>query len=121
MVKSKLSSSSNQLDQIASILDERSFRDMVSKVKKKKFKHFKKQFKIFKFWAKRMLGSSAVRYGGRCRNFSSSYNTKIARTKPWKAAYVNHQEDLQMEDMVISDRLQHCYQFQVLIKPSLKI
>ena len=40
--------------------------------------------------------------------------------KPWKAAYVQPQEDQQTEDMEKINRLQHYYQYQVIIKPSPK-
>ena len=66
-----------------------------------------------------MYYSSTLRYGGWCRNFSSSYYSKITRTKPWKAAYV--QPSRRPTDGRYGDnpnRLQHYYQFQVLIKPS---
>ena len=68
-----------------------------------------------------MRYSSALRYGSWSRNISSRNDIKIPRKKPWKVAYV--QPSRRPTDGRYGEnpnRLQHYYQFQVLVKPSPK-
>ena len=66
-----------------------------------------------------MYYSSAIRYGSWCWHISSSNNIRSLGPKHWKAAYV--QPSRRPTDGRYGEnpnRLQHYYQFQVLIKPS---
>ena len=101
-------------------------KDMVSKIKKPKQKIQTFQETILnlqKFWSKKgciVLQPYDMEVGA--GTFHPATTLRSLGPKPWKAAYV--QPSRRPTDGRYGDnpnRLQHYYQFQVLIKPSQKI
>ena len=99
-------------------------KDMVSKIKKKQKKILTFQETIFnlqKFWSKQgciILQPYDLEVGA--GTFHPATTLRSLGPKPWKAAYV--QPSRRPTDGRYGDnpnRLQHYYQFQVIIKPSL--
>ena len=99
-------------------------KDMVSKTKKKKIKIQSFQETIFnlqKFWSKQgciILQPYDLEVGA--GTFHPATTLRSLGPKPWKAAYV--QPSRRPSDGRYGDnpnRLQHYYQFQVIIKPSI--
>ena len=80
-------------------------KDMVSRIKKpkKKFQSFQDTIlSLQKFWSKKgciVLQPYDMEVGA--GTFHPATTLRSLGPKHWKAAYVNHQEDQQMEDMVI--------------------
>ena len=120
----KLSSSNNQLDQLANILDERSIWQKIwflNQKKNKKIQTFQETIlNLQKFWSKQgciILQPYDLEVGA--GTFHPATTLRSLGPKPWKAAYV--QPSRRPTDGRYGDnpnRLQHYYQFQVIIKPS---
>ena len=98
----------------------RSGKNMVSKIKKK-FQSFQETiFNLQKFWSKKgcvVLQPYDIEVGA--GTFHPATTLRSLGSKPWKVAYV--QPSRRPTDGRYGDnpnRLQHYYQFQVLIKPS---
>ena len=121
-IAKKLSSSENQAEKLISIMKKDQFgKGMVSKKKKKNIITFQDTLmNLQKYWAKQgcvILQPYDIR--GWSWYFSSSNHLRSLGEKPWKTAYV--QPSRRPTDGRYGEnpnRLQHYYQFQVLIKPS---
>ena len=120
----KLSSSNDHVDQVANILEEKSiWQKYASKKSKKKPKFQTFQDTILnlqKYWSKHgciILQPYDMEVGA--GTFHPATTLRSLGPKPWKAAYV--QPSRRPTDGRYGDnpnRLQHYYQFQVIIKPS---
>ena len=101
---------------------DQSGKDMASKIKKNNFSFQDTIFNLQKFWAKKgcvILQPYDLEVGA--GTFHPATTLRSLGPKPWKTAYV--QPSRRPTDGRYGDnpnRLQHYYQFQVLIKPSPK-